>query len=345
MAIFLWSSTNMAKPTQQQTKAYLKKIGFTDEIKIDLETLNKIVEGHIFTFPFETISLHDADASEYDTSIEFNDMFKRLVNENRGGHCVVLNLMLQTMLKSFGFNVNPILADTLWKCNQPKGERSQHCASIVTIGTDRYLVDAGFGSVGLLSPAPLKEGVYTQFSQSYRIHPSEEYEFECQVLNNKKWESIYGITSKTASLKEYKKINEIQSNPHDAGCSFSTLLLCTKPFKEGDISRIRICNEKTLIYKTDVLESMKITTLPRLKSDMLKYFNIDLKNHAIRFREKALEAYLEKPLQQPKPILYQYKNQPKKDLNKENKIIPMLSEEENTKNICFTKKGTVSSVL
>ncbi len=309
----------MTKPTQEQSKAYLKKIGFTDEITVNLETLNKIVEGHIFTFPFETISLHDADASQYDTSLEFKDMFKRLVEENRGGHCVVLNLMLQTMLKSFGFTVNPILADTLWKCNQPKGERSQHCAGIVTLGEDRYLVDAGFGSVGLLSPAPLKAGVYDQFNQSYRIHPSKEYEFECQVLNNKKWESIYGITSETASLEDYQRINKIQSNPLDAGCSFNTLLLCTKPFKVGDISRVRICNEKTLLYKTDVLETMKITTLPRLKSDLLKYFDIDLKDHDIRFREKALVSYLEKPLQQPKLILNLYENHTKKDTDKENK--------------------------
>ncbi len=296
----------MTKPTQEQTTAYLKKIGFTDSIIVNLETLNKIVEGHIFTFPFETISLHDSNAKSVDTSIEFNDMFDRLVNKNRGGHCVVLNLMLQTMLQSFGFNVKAIVADTLWKCKLPKSERSEHCASIVTINDDTFLVDAGFGSVGLLSPVSLKEGIYTQFSQTFKINLSEEYEFECAVLDDDKWESMYGITNKIASLETYKKINKIQSDPLNADCSFSTIFLCTKPVKEGNITRVRIFNEKLHIYKKDVTETLAIKSQTRLKNDLSEYFTIDLKDHTLRYTDNALKTFLHKPLPL-KTLLHQYK--------------------------------------
>lgn len=297
----------MTRPTQAQTQAYFDKIGFRDEIRLDVETLIKIVEGHICAFPFETISLHDANATRFDRSLEFKDMFERLVNQNRGGHCVVLNLMLQTMLSRIGFTVKPILADTLWKSPEPLGERSKHCAGIVTIDGEDYLVDAGFGSVGLLSPIPLKEGVYQQYHQCYKIILSTEYPFECQVLNGKKWESIYGIIDKKATLQEYKAINAIQSNPLNAKCSFSTIFLCTKPCKEGEVKRIRIFNEKLQLYKKNVVEVYNITS-KSLSKDLLTHFGIDLSGHTLRYTENALKKHIGQAAL-PEPILYTYNHQ------------------------------------
>ncbi len=294
------------KPSQLKT--LLEKIGFKRKPVVDLANLKELVEKFIFTFPFETISLHD---STLDTDparqagIALNDIFERSIKENRGGNCVSLNLLLQAMLESIGFNVTPIIADTIWGSDEPRGERSKHCATVVALGEEQFLIDGGFGSVGLLSPISLKEGEYTQFSERFKIKKSSGYDFKCQVWNDDKWETLYGFNVQKASPAEYANINRLQTNPLDAECSFSQLMLCTKPFKtEHGNGRVRICNNKVTIYSEDgTIHNQTITSQKKLIGLFSKHFDINLQGHPIRFTKKALADFQEK---HPEPILHTY---------------------------------------
>ncbi len=235
------------------------------------------------------------------------------------------------MLSSFGFNVNPILPEVLWEgpkrtkkpIEKPIEERSKHCAAIVTVGEDKYLVDAAFGSIGLLSPLPLKPGEYQQYSERFRLTLSQE-KFECQVWSNERWESIFGFTQKTALMSEYKAINNIESNPLHPKCTFTTLFVCSKPFKIDDThnGRYRICNSTFIILENDVEVFRTILrSQEKLQELLKKYFNIDLRGHFIRFQEtqqdkyfkasKAELALLEPPMPAmpigaPKPVVNLY---------------------------------------
>ncbi|MBS0286876.1 MAG: arylamine N-acetyltransferase [Proteobacteria bacterium] len=300
----------MPLPNQAQKEAYLKKIGFSGNVTSTFETLKKIVEGHIFTFPFETIGVHDStldNAPSRNMSLDFDAVFKRCVTENRGGHCVVINWLLQNMLESFGFKVTPILCDTMWGTDSPKGERSKHCASIVTVEGNQYLVDAGFGSVGLLSPVLLKAGEYKQFSEKFRIIKSKEYAFECQVWDKDSWESLYGINTAPASFEDYQRVNRIESSPLDPECMFSKTMLCTKPYKIGAAKngRIRILNDYlTVSDDQSVIKRSTFTTVRTLEKHLSEQFNIQLSGDKIRFTREDQDLYERK--NQPKPILHSF---------------------------------------
>ncbi len=308
--------------TEEQKSEYLKAIGFEGPLDNSFQTLKKIVEGHIFTFPFETINLHDSsldDSNDYPdrcTGTHFNPIFRRAVQEKRGGHCVALNILLQTMLSSFGFNVNPILPEVLWEgpkktkkpIDKPIEDRSKHCAAVVTVGEDKYLVDAAFGSIGLLSPLPLKPGEYQQYSEKFRLTSNQE-KFECQVWSNERWESIFRFTQQTALISDYKAINNIESNPLHPKCTFTNLFVCSKPFKIDDThsGRYRICNSTfiTLENEIEVYRTI-IRSQDKLQEILKKYFNIDLHGHIIRYPSTEQTKYLQaNPVlaHEPEPIL------------------------------------------
>lgn len=320
------------KPTVQQQKKYLQTIGFSGTPSVDVDTLIQIVEKHIQTFPFETINLHDSSLDNSRKKIDNTDftyVYNHLVIGKRGGHCVALNTLLQTMLTSFGFDVKPIAPDTIWRCeNVPKDKRTKHCAAIVTIQDQEYLVDGGFGSVGPSSPIRLRPGEYEQLSEKFRIIYTEDYPYELQLWDNG-WCTLYGVTVEKATQADYKDIDSIQSDPSHEDCHFSSLLLCTKPFKIDDTQcgRYRICNNKFSIYKNDRLESEKeISSHKMLNLLLKKYFGINLEKRYVRFQDQEFFGFQLR--NQPSSLLHSY---PTRHRDKNATLSRLLNEEEDPK--------------
>jgi N-hydroxyarylamine O-acetyltransferase len=276
-------------PSESQKAAYLQKIGFSGHITQDAQTLKEIVEKHIFTFPFEDIDLHDTQRvrSHHFTP---QDCFKKLVVQQRGGICVELNSVLQTMLKSFGFDVTPILPDDVCE-NLPSEARGKHCAALVNIDGESYLVDAGYGMLGLLSPIPLKMGIYQQYSERFELKKNDQYEFVLSNLNNKKPLNLFAFNrSDVATWKDYIKVSKKTRDKNDP--IFGQLLLCTKPFHSGSShnGRYRLCNNRFTIYDNFIKTvDEKFDTHERLQELLKEYFDIDLHDHTVLFKEQDLK--------------------------------------------------------
>lgn len=298
------------KITQEQKKLYLAAIGFKGAVKNDASTLKKIVEGHIFAFPYETIAVHDREHDLFPkrrSNLKPEALFDKMVKNKRGGRCVELNVFLQTMLKEFGFNVTTILPETLWHSEDvDKEDRAKHSAAIVKIGRKKYLIDAGFGGVGILSPLPLEIGKSQQYSESFRLTSSKEYPYILQTKKNDNWVSIYGFTETPVDPKEYTKIDLTNREPLHKQSFFREFFICTKPFKMEDKNgRYRIFNDDFIIYKDNQeVHREKIEDQPKLQSLMRQYFGIDLKDHYIRHKELDLKSYLV-GVRRP-PILHSY---------------------------------------
>ncbi|MCS5710641.1 arylamine N-acetyltransferase [Candidatus Berkiella aquae] len=286
-------------PTAVQIKEYLKKIGFEGEPSVTLECLTQIVEAHSFAFPFETLSLHDSHLDHrpnHRTSLNFDALFRKLVHGNgRGGRCVELNTLLQTMLKALNFKVRPILGeDLLMSSHLPRRKRPRHSAGIVKIGDDKFLVDAAFGGIGIIAPVPLKPGEYQQYSEKFRLTASKEYTFELQIYRNGQPQSIYGFSKKAVTQKAFADLNKRNANVLNTQSLFKTFFSCTKPFKisEQQNGRYNITNNKFSISKdNNTTHREKIDSQARLHELLGEYFNIDLSKHYIRHNEVDMLAY------------------------------------------------------
>lgn len=330
------------KPTTQQQRQYLQTIGFSGKPKVNVNTLIEIVEKHIQTFPFETITLHDSSLDGTRNKIDNTDftyVYDHVVVGKRGGHCVALNTLLQTMLTAFGFDVKPIAPDTIWKCaDTPIDKRTKHCAGIVKLQNQEYLVDAGFGSVGLLSPILLKPGESEQFSEKFRIIYTEDYPYELQLWDDQAWHTLYGVTVERATKEDYKNIDRIQSDPSHDDCHFSSLLLCTKPFTidATHSGRYRICNNKFSIYQNDKVKFEKEITNHKMLNQLLKkYFGINLGRKQVRFQDQEFLGFHIR--NEPSSLLHSY---PTRHRNKNATLSLLLNVEEKPKPAAKRRLGT-----
>lgn len=102
----------MSVYTDDQLTRYFKRIEFKPttvdavrkQVKTSpLATLARLQRAHMCHVPFESITLH------YSThrilSIDPEDLFDKIVVNNRGGYCMEVNTFLATVLRSLGYTL------------------------------------------------------------------------------------------------------------------------------------------------------------------------------------------------------------------------------------------------
>ncbi|KAK9360816.1 arylamine N-acetyltransferase 1 [Lipomyces starkeyi] len=118
--------------------------------------------------PFENLELHYSP--NHNISLDPQHLFHKMVGRgtHRGGYCMENNCLFGTVLRSLGFNVysvgarvneavQPIAATPGW--SGPKYDGWNHMLNIVTVDSQQYLVDVGFGASGSpIHPLPLIDG-------------------------------------------------------------------------------------------------------------------------------------------------------------------------------------------
>ena len=68
--------------------AYLHRIGMEMPLQADLDTLKQLTRAHLLAVPFENMAVCD---EHKEPSLEPEDLFAKVVGNNRGGYCFELN--------------------------------------------------------------------------------------------------------------------------------------------------------------------------------------------------------------------------------------------------------------
>lgn len=137
----------------EELAAYLQRIGFDDEPRRDLATLDRIVQAHVRMIPFENL---DAQLGR-PLSTDPRAAFAKLVERRRGGWCYEHNGVLAAALRAIGFAVTRMSAGVMREVRGDAAMGSHLCLLVECEGP--RLVDAGFGSwIG--APLPLETGTW-----------------------------------------------------------------------------------------------------------------------------------------------------------------------------------------
>ncbi|KAK3303734.1 uncharacterized protein B0T15DRAFT_541080 [Chaetomium strumarium] len=144
--------------SNDQLRRYFEHIGLGSDFDLaqepSLSLLTKLQTRHMVRVPFESLSLHYSRHRLL--SLDPEDLFKKIVENGRGGYCMEVNAFFATVLRSLGFRLYSAGA----RVKGPSGYKGwDHMVNIVTINGERYLVDVGFGSNGPTHPIPLHDGV------------------------------------------------------------------------------------------------------------------------------------------------------------------------------------------
>ena len=147
-----------------QYREYLKRMDYEGEISHTPQCLNQLILAHLGSIPFENL---EACEDHGIPSLDTEDIYKKIVEQHRGGWCFELNKLFYELLKFCGFDVMTVAIRITWM----KKEMAPllHRATVVNLNGRQYLCDVGYGGPGPKGLVELTDGAYEIQGEWYQI--------------------------------------------------------------------------------------------------------------------------------------------------------------------------------
>ena len=137
---------------------YLQRIGFIDSIEHDRNTLDRLIRAQLTHVPFEAL---DIWARGVCPSLDVQQLYQKIVTENRGGYCFELNTLFRVLLNELGFAAYQAISSLVDE--NGVAAPAAHNVIICTLNEEKYLVDVGFGGPVPFGAMPMKEETWGNF--------------------------------------------------------------------------------------------------------------------------------------------------------------------------------------
>jgi N-hydroxyarylamine O-acetyltransferase len=247
------------------TIKYLERINFTNKVSIDDKTLVQLHENHVLNVPFENLDIHFNRLFD----LKLDNIFKKVVDDFRGGFCYELNTLFNALLCNIGFK-SRIIEARIYDELGNVGPKYDHMA--IFVETDKkYLLDVGFGDL-FTKPLEIKEGVQSDCRNQFKIESLNEQNFLLSMCSDQ--ENFY--RKYTFNLSEvqtnefYDLCLDKQTNPLSY---FVKNTVCTKPTSFG---RLTVFNNRLIEKRgNDKIEKL-INNDDELREILKAQFNIKL---------------------------------------------------------------------
>lgn len=208
---------------------YLHRVKLSQAPKVSVSGLHDVHEAHIRSIPFENFDVvlgRGIDLSE-------EAMVRKILHSQRGGYCFETNGLLRLALESFGFSVTQLLARVHFT-----GEATArtHLLLMVTIGEEKWLVDAGFGPKTPLSPLRFTLGVETELTNgTYSLIKDDLFGFMLQFkqVGHAEWTNLYSFDLSYVCQADIECANHFTST--HASSALTTTCLASRPFEGGSL--------------------------------------------------------------------------------------------------------------
>ena len=119
---------------------YLKRIGMSRPTAPTAEALRTLTRAHLEQVPFENL---EPFLEHRCPSLEPGDLFRKVVEEGRGGYCFELNKLFYLLLRELGYDCYCAAARIVYRRTDPRP--LSHRTIIVHADGEQWLCDVGFG--------------------------------------------------------------------------------------------------------------------------------------------------------------------------------------------------------
>lgn len=194
-------------PHQLNLEAYLQRIGFLGEPRVDVATLRALATAHIAAIAFENID----PLTGVPVSLDLADIEAKLVKNGRGGYCFEQNSLFMAALRAIGFEVTGMIARVLW--NHPKDAQTaqSHMLLRVEAEGESWLADVGFGSMALGGALRM----VADEAQPTSLEPfrliTDGTHWRTQALVHDEWRTLYRFRMQPAEPIDYVVGNHFTS--------------------------------------------------------------------------------------------------------------------------------------
>ncbi|MEM1244143.1 MAG: arylamine N-acetyltransferase, partial [Pseudomonadota bacterium] len=227
----LQSTINLAnKPNYFDIASYLHRINYSGNVEKNKQTLINLHQAHLFNIPFENLDIHLGE----EIDLHPQALYKKIVQQRRGGYCFELNELFTQLLLNLDFEVERLSARVFVK---ERITPRHHQLLKVKFDGQAWLCDVGFGCRGFIQPIPL---IYNKpFSQTSGIYRLLQHDSFGSILQRKlekdsKWDNLYAFTPEVYLPLDFTSQNYVVS--HSPGSIFVNLRFCTIAKPNGRIS-------------------------------------------------------------------------------------------------------------
>ena len=212
---------------------YLARIGYTEAIRRDVQTLQGLHVAHMRNVPFENLDIG------LTRPIRLTDeaLWEKIVVQKRGGFCYELNGLFGWLLRRLGFEVTHLNARVFNHRDGTLGIDFDHLALLVRVPDqpERWLVDVGFGD-SFNEPLYLATEVeQTQGLRCYRLEQTPDGYITWQKNYDGSWERQYFVDLNPRNFPTDYEVACLyhQTSPRS---SFTQASIISRATPEGRIS-------------------------------------------------------------------------------------------------------------
>lgn len=189
--------------------AYAARIGYTGPFAPNAEALQELHLAHATHIPFENLDI----LLGRPIRLDLDSLWRKLVEDNRGGYCFEQNALFAAVLEENGFRVSRLAARV--RLGATGIRPRSHMILMVEANGEKSIADVGFGGEGLLYPIPFAlNQVVSHFTWKYRI-VAEGSAFVLQSQRPEGWLDLYTFTLEEQFPVDYEVSNYYTStNPN-----------------------------------------------------------------------------------------------------------------------------------
>lgn len=246
------------------TREYLNRINFEGIPSMDLNTLVKLHECHVSNVPFENLDIQNKTKIR----LEQKHLFKKIIENSRGGFCYELNYIFGSLLTKLGFDVKIISAQIF--DGEKLGPEFDHMALIVKLNGKDWLADVGFGDL-FIKPLSIDYGIEQLDARNiFKIDFLDEESLLLSKSENRTdFEKKYVFNTSEKRLEEFLPQCELKQQSLDS--YFVQNKVCTVAQKNG---RKTLFNSKYIEKKNGRKTELLIKTKEQENNILEKEFKI-----------------------------------------------------------------------
>jgi N-hydroxyarylamine O-acetyltransferase len=183
--------------------AYLRRIEFDGRATPTLETLSQLVERHAASIPFENIDVLAGRVPRLDLA----SLHDKFIRRRRGGYCFEQNGFFLAALRQIGFAAVGLEGRVRSGVPAEVVTARTHMAIRVTIDSEHYLADVGFGALAPTRPLRWVElEVQRDPVGDYRLlKVDDDHLLQCQVREG--WTDCYRLAPSLPHPIDYEMGN------------------------------------------------------------------------------------------------------------------------------------------
>ncbi|WEN13454.1 arylamine N-acetyltransferase [Rhodanobacter sp. AS-Z3] len=200
--------------------AYLRRVGWSGPVAVDLATLRGLAMAHVATITFANLN----PLMGLPVALDVATLQRKLVDEGRGGYCFEQNLLFEAVLREIGFDVSGLIARVLWGHPEDTQTPQSHMLLRVELAGESWLADVGFGGHVLTGALRLQPDIEQATGhEPFRLVRTGT-EWRMQALVRGEWRTLYRFDLRPVPMIDYVVANHYVST-HPASRFVSNLLL------------------------------------------------------------------------------------------------------------------------